>query len=121
MVLRNIRVDVANLQKDSDMMSSGEFINMVLLNLLLVIRTDTDRLEVRRIAKVYKEPLEPIKHFKIKVCSRCLSLSSGDQESLSQARRSNSHWRMSSRTKTCTSLTSLHISVTHILFLIVPW
>ena len=63
MVLRNIRVDVANLQKDSDMMSSGEFMNMVLLNLLLVIRTDTDRLalEVRRIVKVYKEPQEPIK------------------------------------------------------------
>ena len=63
MVLRNIRVDVANLQKESDMMSSGEFINMVLENLLLVIRTVTDRLalEVRRIVKVYKEPLEPIK------------------------------------------------------------
>ena len=63
MVLRNIRVDVANLQKESDMMSSGEFMNMVLLNLLLVIRTDTDRLalEVRRIVKVYKEPQEPIK------------------------------------------------------------
>ena len=63
MVLRNIRVDVANLQKESDMMSSGEFINIVLVNLLLVIRTDTDRLalEVRRIVKVYKEPQEPIK------------------------------------------------------------
>ena len=63
MVLRNIRVDVANLQKESDMMSSGEFINMVLVNLLLVIRTVTDRLalEVRRIVKVYEEPLEPIK------------------------------------------------------------
>ena len=63
MVLRNIRVDVANLQKESDMMSSGEFINIVLVNLLLVIRTDTDRLalEVRRIVKVYEEPLEPIK------------------------------------------------------------
>ena len=63
MVLRNIRVDVANLQKESDMMSSGEFINMVLENLLLVIRTVTDRLalEVRRIAKVYEETLEPIK------------------------------------------------------------
>ena len=91
MVLRNIRVDVANLQKESDMMSSGEFINMVLENLLLVIRTVTDRLalEVRRIVKVYKEQLEPIKHFKIKVCSRCLSLSSCDQDSLSQGRRSN--------------------------------
>ena len=92
-VFRNIRVDVANLQKESDMMSSGEFINMVLVNLLLVIRTDTDRLarEVRRIAKVYEEPQEPIKHFKIKVCSRCLSLSSCDQDSLTQPRRSKSH------------------------------
>ena len=63
MVLRNIRVDVANLQKESDMMSSGEFINIVLENLLPVIQTDTDRLalEVKRIVKVYEEPLEPIK------------------------------------------------------------
>ena len=90
-VFRNIRMDVANLQKESDMVAGREIINMVLVNLLLVIRTDTDRLEVRRIAKVYKEPLEPIKHFKIKVCSRCLSLSSCDQDSLTQPRRSNSH------------------------------
>ena len=63
MVLRNIRVDVANLQKESDMMSSGESINIVLENLLPVIQTDTDRLalEVKRIVKVYEEPLEPIK------------------------------------------------------------
>ena len=63
MVLRNIRVDVANLQKESEMMSSGEFINIVLENLLPVIQTDTDRLalEVKRIVKVYEEPLEPIK------------------------------------------------------------
>ena len=37
-VFRNIRVDVANLQKESDMISSGECINMVLVNLLLVTR-----------------------------------------------------------------------------------
>ena len=50
-----------------------------------------------------------------KVCSQCLSLTSCDQDSLSQARRSNSYLRKSSHTKTCTSLTSLHPSVTHIL------
>ena len=62
-VFRNINVDIANLRKESNMMSSGQFINMALVNLLPVIRTDTDRLalEVRRIVKVYKEPQEPIK------------------------------------------------------------
>ena len=62
-VFRNINVDIANLRKESNMMSSGQFINMALVNLLPVIRTDTDRLalEVKRIVKVYEEPLETIK------------------------------------------------------------
>ena len=62
-VFRNINVDIANLRKESNMMSSGQFINMALVNLLPVIQTDTDRLalEVKRIVKVYEEPLEPIK------------------------------------------------------------
>ena len=62
-VFRNINVDIANLWKESNMMSSGQFINMALVNLLPVIQTDTDRLalEVKRIVKVYEEPLEPIK------------------------------------------------------------
>ena len=62
-VFRKIRVDIANLWKESNTMSSGEFVYTVLVNLLLVIRTVTDRLalEVRRIVKVYEEPLEPIK------------------------------------------------------------
>ena len=62
-VFRNINVDIANLRKESNMMSSGQFINMALVNLLPVIQTDTDRLalEVKRIVKVYEEPLETIK------------------------------------------------------------
>ena len=75
------------------------------LRKMLILNLSTSKLQKKII----------LKQFKVKVCSRCLSLTSGDQDSLSQSRRYNSHQRKSSHKKTCTSLTSLHPSVTHIL------